>query len=145
MCLLDVNKTLCESTHKPGIRFVEIDAVSGEGVVDTTQVQIERASEVCFIAVIGNASLKVAVHRDGIDEVLERIQLALHIAGQIGGGIIFRLIAEGRSVADISANLSLSQKTVANYQTLIKEKLGAHTTTALVHVALRHGVISPPG
>jgi len=58
---------------------------------------------------------------------------------------VFRLIAEGRSVADISDALSLSQKTVANYQTLIKEKLGAHTTTALVHVALRHGVISSPG
>lgn len=58
---------------------------------------------------------------------------------------IFRLIAEGRSVTDIADALSLSQKTVANYQTLIKEKLGAATTAALVHVALRNGVITPPG
>jgi DNA-binding NarL/FixJ family response regulator len=58
---------------------------------------------------------------------------------------VFRLIAEGRSVADIAVALCLSQKTVANYQTLVKEKLGAGTTAALVHVALRHGVIVPPG
>ena len=58
---------------------------------------------------------------------------------------VFRLIAEGQSVADIAAALSLSQKTVSNYQTQIKEKLGAATTAALVHVALRHGVIAPPG
>jgi two-component system, NarL family, invasion response regulator UvrY len=58
---------------------------------------------------------------------------------------VFRLIAAGQSVADIAAAMSLSQKTVANYQTLIKEKLGAATTAALVHVALRHGVIAPPG
>jgi DNA-binding NarL/FixJ family response regulator len=58
---------------------------------------------------------------------------------------IFRLLAEGRPVADIALALSLSQKTVANYQTLIKEKLGATTTAALVHIALRHGVIAPPG
>jgi DNA-binding NarL/FixJ family response regulator len=58
---------------------------------------------------------------------------------------VFRLIAEGRSLAAIAAALSLSQKTIANYQTLIKEKLGASTIAALVHVALRHGVIAPPG
>jgi DNA-binding NarL/FixJ family response regulator len=58
---------------------------------------------------------------------------------------VFRLIAQGQSVAAIAAALSLSQKTVANYQTLIKEKLGATTTAALVHVALRHGVIAPSG
>ena len=58
---------------------------------------------------------------------------------------VFRLIAEGRSLADIAAALSLSQKTVANYQALIKEKLNASTTAALVHIALRNGVITPPG
>lgn len=58
---------------------------------------------------------------------------------------VFRLIVGGQSVADIAAALSLSPKTVANYQTLIKEKLGASTSAALVHVALRHGVIAPPG
>ncbi|MFA7279841.1 MAG: response regulator transcription factor [Sterolibacterium sp.] len=57
---------------------------------------------------------------------------------------IFRLIAEGQTLAEISEAMNLSQKTVANYQTLIKEKLGAPTIAALVHVALRHGVLTPP-
>lgn len=58
---------------------------------------------------------------------------------------IFRLIAQGMSAGEIAAALSLSQKTIANYQTAIKEKLGVSTTAALVHVALRHGVIGLPG
>jgi DNA-binding CsgD family transcriptional regulator len=33
-------------------------------------------------------------------------------------------------------------KTVSNYQTQIKEKLGAHTTADLVRIALAHGVIN---
>jgi DNA-binding CsgD family transcriptional regulator len=36
----------------------------------------------------------------------------------------------------------LSPKTVANHQTLIKEKLGVSSSAALVHWALRHGVIA---
>lgn len=57
---------------------------------------------------------------------------------------VFRLLAEGHSVADVAATLNLSQKTAANYQTLIKDKLEARTTAALVHIALRHGVIKAP-
>jgi len=58
---------------------------------------------------------------------------------------IFRLIANGQTLGEISAAMNLSQKTVANYQTLIREKLGATTSAALVHIALRHGVLTPPG
>jgi DNA-binding CsgD family transcriptional regulator len=41
--------------------------------------------------------------------------------------------------------LNLSQKTVANYQALIKEKLNVNTSAALVHLALRLGVVSGTG
>jgi DNA-binding NarL/FixJ family response regulator len=58
---------------------------------------------------------------------------------------VFRLIAEGQSVAKVANSLNLSQKTVANHQTQVKEKLGAATSTALVHIAFRHGVISLAG
>jgi DNA-binding CsgD family transcriptional regulator len=37
--------------------------------------------------------------------------------------------------------LSLSEKTVNNYQTAIRAKLKAETPAALVHFAQRHGVI----
>lgn len=58
---------------------------------------------------------------------------------------IFRLLARGESLAECAALLKLSPKTVSNHQTLIKEKLGVATTAALVHLAIRHGVIGPDG
>lgn len=54
---------------------------------------------------------------------------------------VFRMIAEGRSVDEIADMLKISQKTVANYQTLIKQKLNLHTSVDLIRLALRHGVI----
>lgn len=57
---------------------------------------------------------------------------------------VFRWFAEGHSSTDIAQALNLSRKTVANYQTQIKDKLGVSTTAALVHIALRHGVVKPP-
>jgi len=55
---------------------------------------------------------------------------------------IFRLLAQGQSVADCAQALNLSPKTVANHQTLIKEKLGVATSAALAHLAIWHGVIA---
>lgn len=54
---------------------------------------------------------------------------------------IFRLLAMGQSVAECADLLHVSQKTVSNNQTQIKEKLQVETMTALVHLAQRHQVI----
>ncbi|MED5597387.1 response regulator transcription factor [Janthinobacterium sp. P210006] len=54
---------------------------------------------------------------------------------------IFRLLAEGRSAADCARLLHVSSKTVANHQTCIKEKLDVPGPAALVHLALRNGII----
>lgn len=58
---------------------------------------------------------------------------------------IFRLLARGESIAACAAALNLSSKTVSNHQTAIKEKLHVSTSAALVHLAIRHGVISADG
>lgn len=58
---------------------------------------------------------------------------------------IFRLLAQGHSSGDCAQVLKLSPKTIANHQTLIKEKLGVATSAALVHMAIRHQVISTAG
>ncbi len=55
---------------------------------------------------------------------------------------IFRLLAQGLSPGECASHLCLSPKTVANHQTLIKEKLGVSTSAALVHLAMRNGVIA---
>lgn len=54
---------------------------------------------------------------------------------------IWRLLALGHTAAACAEQLQLSLKTVANNQSLIKDKLGVTTSAALVHLAQRHGVI----
>ena len=54
---------------------------------------------------------------------------------------VFRLIAEGKSAEDIGQLLNISQRTVANYQTIIRQKLDVHNPVELVRLAIRHGLI----
>lgn len=54
---------------------------------------------------------------------------------------VFRLLAEGCTPDDIGTRLYLSGKTVANYQTQIRQKLGISSPTELVRLAIRCGVI----
>ena len=56
---------------------------------------------------------------------------------------VFRLLAEGKSIVDIARILSLSQKTVANYQSLVKQKLETDTSAQMVWIALQHGLVGP--
>jgi two-component system, NarL family, invasion response regulator UvrY len=53
---------------------------------------------------------------------------------------IFRLIARGQTVASIATLLSLSAKTVANYHSLIKQKLGITSDVELVLLAQRRNI-----
>jgi DNA-binding NarL/FixJ family response regulator len=58
---------------------------------------------------------------------------------------ITRLLVDGLSVREIAARLCLTYKTVANYQTAIRQKLGATTPTRLLQIATRCGLVTPPG
>lgn len=58
---------------------------------------------------------------------------------------IFCLLAEGIATAAAARQLSLSQKTVANYATQIKRKLNVQSTGELVHLAIRHGIVRHSG
>ncbi len=54
---------------------------------------------------------------------------------------IFRLLSQGNSVVECADLMHLSQKTISNHQTQIKEKLQVATLAAMVHLAQRHQVI----
>lgn len=56
---------------------------------------------------------------------------------------VFRLLAEGRDAREIASILSVSYKTVANYSTAIREKLGVSNTAGLTRLAVREGVVAP--
>ena len=54
---------------------------------------------------------------------------------------IFCMLAEGLNTSEIAKRLSLSYKTVANYSTQIKNKLGASTVADIARIAIRYNII----
>lgn len=54
---------------------------------------------------------------------------------------VLRALIEGASVEEISRRLHLSPKTVSNYQTLVRQKLGVTTAVELLHYAREHGLM----
>jgi len=53
---------------------------------------------------------------------------------------IFRMLAEGLDFDEIGIILKISSKTVANYQSMIKQKLGINTPIELLRLAIRLGI-----
>jgi two-component system invasion response regulator UvrY len=49
---------------------------------------------------------------------------------------IFQQIVDGKSASEIAASLNLSSKTIANYHTIIKQKLNINTDIELIRLAL---------
>lgn len=56
---------------------------------------------------------------------------------------LFKLLAEGHSVADIATMLSISAKTVGVHHTNIMKKLSLHNASQLVRLAILCNVIEP--
>ena len=54
---------------------------------------------------------------------------------------VFVMLARGQSNTVISEKLSISNKTVSNYVTTLKSKLGITSTAEIVHIAVDAGVI----
>ena len=54
---------------------------------------------------------------------------------------IFRLIAQGKEIDEIADALKLSEKTIANYQSLLKKKLNVTNSIEIVKLALQNGLI----
>lgn len=54
---------------------------------------------------------------------------------------VLKLLVQGYPIADIARQLGLTQKTVANHQSTIKQKLGATTSAQLIHIAVRLGLV----
>lgn len=55
---------------------------------------------------------------------------------------VFRLLAEGHLVDEIATMLTIGQKTVANYQTSLKQKLDIQSSVDLVRLAMKYEIIN---
>jgi two-component system, NarL family, invasion response regulator UvrY len=54
---------------------------------------------------------------------------------------VLRLIASGRTIKEIAAQLALSEKTVGTYRTRISEKMRLATNVELTRYALQHKLV----
>jgi two-component system, NarL family, invasion response regulator UvrY len=54
---------------------------------------------------------------------------------------VFQQVVAGRSAAEIAKALDLSGKTIANYHTTVKQKLGVTSDVELVRIALRFNLL----
>jgi len=55
---------------------------------------------------------------------------------------ILRMILDAKSTDEIASALNVSRKTAANYHYSIKSKLGVASDVELIHVGLRHGLVT---
>jgi two-component system invasion response regulator UvrY len=56
---------------------------------------------------------------------------------------VLKLLVEGSTIVEIAEQLGLNQKTIANLQSSIKEKLGAVNSAQLIRAAMRLGLVPP--
>jgi two-component system invasion response regulator UvrY len=56
---------------------------------------------------------------------------------------VLRLLTQGQSIKEIAESLGLNAKTVANHQSVIKQKLGVETAIQLLTKAGQLGLVSP--
>ena len=56
---------------------------------------------------------------------------------------VLLLLAEGKSNKEIAAQLNLSTRTIESYRARIMQKLGLHSTAALVRYAVRNKLVEP--
>ncbi|HVO08539.1 MAG TPA: response regulator transcription factor [Burkholderiaceae bacterium] len=54
---------------------------------------------------------------------------------------VLQLLVQGCSLDEVGRRLQLSAKTVANYQTMVRHKLGASSAIDLLRAAQRHGLV----
>jgi DNA-binding NarL/FixJ family response regulator len=54
---------------------------------------------------------------------------------------VLKLIASGKAIKEVAAELALSEKTVATYRARISEKMGLSTNVELTRYALQHGLV----
>ncbi len=55
---------------------------------------------------------------------------------------VLELLVQGHTVEEIARQLNLNPKTVANHQSVIKQKLNVETAAQLVHAATRLGLVT---
>lgn len=139
--------------HDPGAKVLVFS-------IHDEPVYVERAMEAgalgyisksCAPEMLVEAVVQIAAGGMFIEPVIaERLQQSTLVTGAMDVDPqclsarefdVFCLLARGMTTREVATELKLSQKTVANYATTIKEKLQLGSTAALVRLAYQHGIL----
>ena len=85
--------------------------------------------------------LQHGLEAPGVAAALRRAQQAPHEQLTARELQVMQHLLAGRAVDEAAARMGVSEKTVFNYQTLLRQKLAVASTMGLVHYAQAHGLM----
>ncbi|MBL8602981.1 MAG: response regulator transcription factor [Myxococcales bacterium] len=122
-----------------GLRMLKEGAAAYLGKTEPPETIIDTIRRVAA----GEVVRTEAVHR-AEEAARSRSERAPHETLSAREYQVFMLIAQGRTVADIAAELNLSGSTVSNHLAHVREKLRAQSNGEIVRYAYRAGLIDEP-
>jgi DNA-binding NarL/FixJ family response regulator len=117
------------------------EGASGYMLKDSATSELELA----ITSVIhGKIYLSPSISRPVIDDYLQRVGGAVSPLEQLTSRQreILQLIAEGKNVKEIAADLDVSIKTVESHRLQLMDRLNIHDIPGLVRYAIRNGLVS---
>jgi DNA-binding NarL/FixJ family response regulator len=117
------------------------EGTSGYMLKDSATTELELAIN---SVIHGKIYLSPSISRTVIDDYLQRVSGAVSPLEQLTSRQreILQLIAEGKNVKEIAADLDISIKTVESHRLQLMDRLNIHDVPGLVRYAIRNGLVS---
>jgi DNA-binding NarL/FixJ family response regulator len=117
------------------------EGASGYMLKDSATAELELAIN---SVIHGKIYLSPSISRTVIDDYLQRLGGAISPLEQLTSRQreILQLIAEGKNVKEIAADLDISIKTVESHRLQLMDRLNIHDIPGLVRYAIRNGLVS---
>jgi DNA-binding NarL/FixJ family response regulator len=117
------------------------DGASGYMLKDSATTELELAIN---SVIRGGIYLSPSISRTVIDDYLQRVGGAVSPLEQLTSRQreILQLIAEGKNVKEIAADLDVSIKTIESHRLQLMDRLNIHDIPGLVRYAIRNGLVS---
>lgn len=90
---------------------------------------------------LGEKYISLSMAEELATQLGDRTEKAPHEALSDREYQVMRLLATGKTVTEVAAELSLSVKTVSTYRIRVLEKLGLENTAGIIRYALQRGVV----
>jgi DNA-binding NarL/FixJ family response regulator len=117
------------------------EGAAGYMLKDSATTELELAIN---SVIHGKIYLSPSISRTVIDDYLQRVSGAVSPLEQLTSRQreILQLIAEGKNVKEIAADLDISVKTVESHRLQLMDRLNIYDVPGLVRYAIRNGLVS---